>query len=150
MIVVVQARAKHRTVHRIFEDNDARILRLVNNKFIGIAQSYHVAVAREDSHEIFAAVNALRPTRCRIEKLEYRVVGDSIEKLLSINKTGKALLDHMKNGSNALKVLSGYSVDICAPSGNNVNPLTQLVGRISGSVIRQFVSRNAMAGYAFG
>ena len=36
VIVVVQARAKHRTMHRIFEDNDARILRLVNDKFIGI------------------------------------------------------------------------------------------------------------------
>jgi len=68
----------------------------VNDKFIGAAQSYHVAVAREDGHEIFAAVNALRPIRHRIEKFEYRIVGDSIEKLLSINKTGKALLDHIE------------------------------------------------------
>jgi predicted ATP-grasp superfamily ATP-dependent carboligase len=96
VIVVVQARAKHRTMHRIFEDNDARILRLVNDQFIGTAQSYHLAVAREDGHKIFTAVNALRPTRRSIEKFEYRVVGDSIEKLLSINKPGKALLDHIE------------------------------------------------------
>ena len=39
VIVVVQARAKHRTLHRIFEDNDARILKLVNDQFIGLRKA---------------------------------------------------------------------------------------------------------------
>jgi hypothetical protein len=90
----------------------------MDNEFIAAVQRDHIAVTREDGHEIASAINALRSTGCRVKKFKYRMIGDHIEKLFPSTRPARPCCITLKNGFRALKAPSRYLVIIGAPAAS--------------------------------
>src|ERR1700730_16718710 len=75
------------SVHFIFEDHDATVLRAVHNKRIARVKLDRLAVSGEASDQIGSTSNCHRPTREVIAELEECVFGNRIEIMIAINKS---------------------------------------------------------------
>ena len=70
----------------IFDDNDAAVVCFVDNQLIGGLKLDVVAIAPELDHQIGAPLDNARPTSDVVEDLVDDVVGDDVEKVLTIDE----------------------------------------------------------------
>jgi hypothetical protein len=85
-VVVWSACRENRTVYFAFEDNNAAVFSVVDDKLISRVQPDIVAVPGVLSHQIGPSSNRPRPTRKVVEKLKKSVIGDGVEIMLAINE----------------------------------------------------------------
>src|SRR6266446_1913945 len=83
-------------MHLIFEDEDARVLRSVHDEPIPAVQDSAVAVAGVERHQRATPLDLRRKAREDIAIFEHRVVGDGIEVVVAIDRTGQPLHDDVE------------------------------------------------------
>ena len=88
-------------MHLVFDDQDAWVLRSVHDERIPTVQDGAVAVAGVERHQRVTPLDLRRKAREDIAIFEHRVVGDGIEVVVAIDRTGQPCMTMSKNGSSA-------------------------------------------------
>src|ERR1017187_3375068 len=84
----------------IFDDDDATVIRIVNNQLVGRLKLDTFAIALELGHQIGPSLDNTRPTGELVENLVNHAVFDDVEEVLALDKVAQ-------RPSNQLKIRPG-------------------------------------------
>src|ERR1700693_716409 len=88
-VVVGGAARDYLAVYLVFDDDDAWVLRSVNDECVCAMQDDVLAVSCVERHERLTTIHCGGPTWENISKLEYRIVGNGIKIVVAVDKTGQ-------------------------------------------------------------